>query len=131
VLAYVSDRDGENRVYVTTWPEPGRHLPVTAGPSFVPRWSPRGDELFYLDGEGHLSSARIEADPELRVVGRSRLFEVGSVDLTRGYDVARDGRFIVVRAVGEAAGERDVQAGRLHAVVGLLDELEAQRSAAP
>jgi serine/threonine-protein kinase len=123
VLAYVSDRDGENRVYLTTYPEQSRHLPVTAGASFMPRWSSDGAELFFVEG-GHLWSASVEVEPELRIRDRTRLFRMGHVDLTRGYDVAPDGRFLAVRAVGEAAEDRDVRGGRLHVVLGLLGELE-------
>ena len=97
LLAYESNRDGEIKVWVTTYPEPTRHIPLTRGLSRYPRWSRDGTELyFFRRTDARFVAARIEADPEPRIVNTESLFDGSGIDSTRGYDITPEGTFIVV-----------------------------------
>jgi Tol biopolymer transport system component len=60
-LAYTSDEGGRFEIYVTAFPEGGRRWLVSANGGIRPEWSPAGDELFFLDPDGMLMAARVEA----------------------------------------------------------------------
>ena len=70
-LAYQSNESGRYEVYVQPFPDGGRRLQVSTDNGVYPRWSPRGDELFFrssstragmsvaaFDGRGHFAPAR-------------------------------------------------------------------------
>ena len=93
-LAYTSDRSGEREVYVTSFPEPGRSIPVSTQGGFWPVWSPTGDRLFYRTGT-HVVSVDIDEDGDFGLP--QPLFEAPVVGgFMRAYDVAPDGsRFLM------------------------------------
>ncbi|HEX4931873.1 MAG TPA: protein kinase [Gemmatimonadaceae bacterium] len=111
-LAYVSNVSGRSEVYVSPFDDPGsaRWAVSTTG-AFAPRWSPRGDELFYVDMRARLMAARITTTPTIAVQASRVLFDASDFVLAamsrRGYDVAPDGqRFLMVRrAEGAKRGE--------------------------
>jgi len=57
-------------------------------------WSASGRELFYLNGQ-KVMAVDVETEPELRV-GRPRLLFEGSYRPGNQYDVALDGRFVML-----------------------------------
>ena len=67
----MSDREGERRVYVTTYPEPGAHLQVSSELASYPHWSPDGGRLYYHREGADAAVATIERRPELRAHGHS------------------------------------------------------------
>ena len=77
----------------------------------TPRWSPRGNELFYLGLQSNLVAAGITTTPAFAVTSTRTLFSVA--DFTqisvsrRNYDVSPDGqRFLMVqRADGANRGQ--------------------------
>ncbi len=122
-LAYQSNESGQDEVYVRPFPavESGRVLISTAGGT-RPAWTPKGDELAYIDGKGLLTVvplqvARSTIKPGLPVtVSRTVYFPgVSALGVTplRGYDVAPDGqRFLMIKETAETD-----QAGGLASVV--------------
>jgi hypothetical protein len=48
---------------------------VTENGGRMPRWSPVGDELFYLGLDQHLVSVQVETAAGFRILGQHRLFE--------------------------------------------------------
>jgi hypothetical protein len=76
-----------------------------------PRWSHRGDEIFYLDSRSNLVAARIATTPAFTVQGSRVLFSALDFIQTsisrRNYDVAADDqRFLMVqRADGAKRGQ--------------------------
>ena len=50
-LVYVAYRSEDVEVYVADFPELEDHRRVSIGGGTEPMWSPRGDELFYRDGD--------------------------------------------------------------------------------
>jgi hypothetical protein len=49
-LAFTDNSTGQRQIYITTFPEPGELQPVSEEHGRHPRWSRRGDELFFLCG---------------------------------------------------------------------------------
>jgi serine/threonine-protein kinase len=111
-LTYASNETGRFEVYVTPFGAPGtaKWAVSTAGGT-SPRWSHRGDELFYLDLRSNLVAARVTTTPSFAVQSTRVLFNASDFVQTsvsrRNYDVAADGqRFLMVqRADGAKRGE--------------------------
>jgi Tol biopolymer transport system component len=111
-LAYVSNETGRYDVYVTPLANPNeaKWAISTAGGS-APRWSHRGDELFYYDAQSNLVAARVTTTPAIAVQTTRVLFNASDfVQISvsrRNYDVAADDqRFLMVqRAEGAKRGQ--------------------------
>ena len=102
-VAYVTGETARREVYVRPFPGPGPVITVSAGGGTEPIWSRDGSQLFYRNGR-QIVSARIERTPTIRVVSRSTLFEgdyLASPNYAQ-YDVAPDGRFIMLKPTGES-----------------------------
>jgi serine/threonine-protein kinase len=128
-LAYGSDETGRLEVFVRPFPNvgDGKEQVSDAGGT-GPLWSRDGRELFYLRRDNAMMAVPVGSDGSPRV-GESRiLFQVRSPLLAglsseryTPWDVGRDGRFIMVRAVG-----RDSKATRSLVVVeNGLEEVKA------
>ena len=97
-LAYASDQSGKEEVLVRPFPGPGAPVPVSSGGGHDPAWSRDGNEVFYRNGPKILS-ARVVPGTTLRVDAPQVLFEYepyGSSAGERTYDVAPDGRFVMI-----------------------------------
>ena len=99
-IAYDSNRSGRIEVYVERFPELGDREPISTEGGRRPRWSPDGDELFYVT----LDNARLMVVP----VTTEADFSAGSPDtLVEGqflhlggrptYDVTSDGRLVSIQ----------------------------------
>jgi dipeptidyl aminopeptidase/acylaminoacyl peptidase len=111
-LAYVSNETGRYEVYVTPLANPGsaKWAISTAGGS-MPRWSHRGDEIFYMDLRSNLVAVRVTTTPPFAVASRHVLFDASdflqpSIS-RRNFDVAADDRrfLMVQRADGARSGQ--------------------------
>jgi Tol biopolymer transport system component len=99
-LAYVSDRTGRPEIWVQPYPEGIPELISESG-GYEPRWSPDGRELFYLQG-ATLMAVKAEPDGEFaRAVPLfvNASFFLSSSPITASYDVARDGRFLMLQEI--------------------------------
>jgi Tol biopolymer transport system component len=95
-LAYTSDQSGSADVWVRPFPGPGAPVPVSSGGGHDAVWSRDGKELFYRNGSKILS-ARVVPGTTFRVEAPRVLFEGGfEPGSWTGYDVARDGRFVMI-----------------------------------
>ena len=102
-LAYVSDKTGSNEIYIGPVEGSGEKVPVSPGGGVSPRWSPDGDELFYLRPGGANASATgsgatmmavsIELEPTVRTRGAPSPLFAGDFDLY--FDVVTDGPHFV------------------------------------
>ena len=112
-LAYQSDESGRHEVFVRPFPnvEAGRRQ-ISAEGGTRPAWSPKGDELFYLDGNDQLTAVRFEASGTTFIPGKparvlNEKYVAGST--TRGYDlrsynVSADGqRFLMLKETAGAS----------------------------
>jgi serine/threonine-protein kinase len=98
-IAYVSDESGGVDVYVEPHPGPGPRTKISIGGGFQPVWSRDGKELFYRSGTKMMVAVTIETEPELKVTGYKELFDWKylSCGICQTYDVAPDGRFLMIR----------------------------------
>ena len=101
-IAYVSGESGQDEIYVRPFPKPddGRWL-VSAGGGTEPRWSRDGKELFYVSNQSvDLMAVSVTLGDRFAHQPPRRLFSVVSFVRevnSRTYDVAPDGRFVMLR----------------------------------
>jgi len=113
-LAYTSDRTGRTEVYVSPFPDvESTRVSVSRAGGSNPLWAHSGSELFFVDAEGGLVAAEVEAESVFRVLRSETLFTVereyfvdeGSDSYDIGHD---DEKFLMLRlpgASGESRGE--------------------------
>ena len=94
-LAYMSNVSGRNEVYVRPYPGPGPRYQISTNGGGDPVWSKSGTELFYHEPPEKWMSVDVQAEPGWRAGKPTLLFE-GPYD--SHYDVASDGRFVMIRA---------------------------------
>ena len=108
-LAYESDASGAAEVYVSPFPDAeADRMTVSAGGGEQPRWSADGRELYYWSGAG-LMAVPVETVGGFAPGAPTRLFDLDAYQyhVGRNYDVAPDGRFLIVKPITDA----DVDAG--------------------
>jgi serine/threonine-protein kinase len=109
-LAYVSDESGRFEVYVRPTGGGTGKWQVSADGGDEPRWSRSGGELFYREGD-RVMTVEIERGRQLRASRPRALFRGPYLksygpDACPTYDVAPDGRFLMVEAGPETSGSR-------------------------
>jgi Tol biopolymer transport system component len=124
-LAFQSYRTGRWEIYVRPFPNAsdGEWM-VSASGGFAPRWARSGDEIFYLDEDGTMWSVEVVRGIPFTTTARRPLFDASAyeLDVHQEYDVAPDGRFLMVRKRGVPEGaERE-----LVWVQNWLEELKAK-----
>jgi Tol biopolymer transport system component len=120
-LAYASDESGRHEIYVVPYSPTGIRYLVSTGGGEEPVWSHDGRELFYRHGD-RMFVVDIETRPSFTVSPPRVLFE-GRFEYTTGghsqnYDVAPDGRFLMIQRVESA------RLTEIRVVVGFDRELE-------
>jgi Tol biopolymer transport system component len=111
LIAYSTNESGTYQIVVQTFPDTsGGKWQISASGGIEPKWRDDGRELYYLGLDGKLMSVSIAGPPF--VAGRPvELFQTpltvnrAAPTRDRRYDVARDGRFLLVvpSATGPAA----------------------------
>jgi Tol biopolymer transport system component len=101
-LAYVSNRTGALEVWVKGYPD-AVPVRVSRNGGYEPRWSADGRELFYLQGTAMIA-VPVETEGEFSFGTPTQLFSepyfTQQGAFTRSYDVARDGRFLMIELPG-------------------------------
>jgi Tol biopolymer transport system component len=104
-LAYESDQSGRSEIYLTRFPHPGAKYQVSQAGGNQPVWSKDGKKLYYLDGLRKMVAVEIQASRDSVQIGAPKtLFQTGirhSIS-TEGYDVSRDGKFLIVNSITES-----------------------------
>ena len=107
-MAYDSNVSGRYEIYVERYPELGNRQLISTGGGRMPLWSRNGRELFFGSPDGQQMLAVPVRSGTTLVVGRPQvLFEFAMLVSTTGqrpYDLAPDGRFVVIRSVQEETG---------------------------
>ncbi|UCC45020.1 MAG: PD40 domain-containing protein, partial [Candidatus Zixiibacteriota bacterium] len=93
-IAYVSDQSGRDEVFVQSFPDPGSIIQISADGGYSPRWSRDGRELFYRCGD-RIMAVDIRTGLRFEAGSPRELFE--GQYLAGSWDVAADGRFIMVK----------------------------------
>jgi hypothetical protein len=85
-----------------------------------PVWSRDGTKLFYRRVEEKMVAATIETEPKLRVTDRKELFDWKYLScwFCQTYDVAPDGRFLMIKNPVESPHQR------INVVLNWFDELK-------
>lgn len=91
-IAFSSNESGRYEIYVTSFPNPGRHWRVSSDGGRNPKWSDDGRELFFVAG-GKLMQSRITATDRIDAGLPERVFDLALSD----YDVMGDRRILVAR----------------------------------
>jgi tRNA A-37 threonylcarbamoyl transferase component Bud32 len=121
-LAYASNETSVSEVYLRPFPDASANkwLVSTTG-GMNPLWSRDGNELFYRNGSGDLVAVEITAGTP--PIGRQRVLFSSRPYIFppthRSYDVAGDGRFLMVRLVNDA----DAASAPLVVVENFFEEL--------
>jgi len=102
-VAYQSDESGRYEVYVRPYPTGEGRWMISSNGGTTPKWSPKGDELFYLQGDTLIAVSVLTLAtfkpgvPHVLFSGKSVTSSM-AVFGTPLYDVAPDGkRFVVIR----------------------------------
>jgi serine/threonine-protein kinase len=104
-VAYSSNLSGRDEIYVERYPELGNRQQISTGGGLNPVWSRSGNELFFTGPNRQMLSVPIKSGAALTAGRPQVLFEfpifVGGG--ARPYDIAPDGRFIIIRNAQEDA----------------------------
>jgi Tol biopolymer transport system component len=104
-LAYVSDELGSGYdVYVASFPDMGSKQMISQGGGVEPRWARNGRELFFKS-RGQLMAVSVPPGPTFSPGDPHPLFSLAGFRAARNrpqYDVAPDGRFVMIRDAGAA-----------------------------
>jgi hypothetical protein len=99
-LAYSSDPTGQTEIWVRPLPGPGPAVRISPNSGFEPMWSRSGREIFYLEN-ATLMSVTVDTSSGFNFKPAVRLFErppsYARSDQPPSYDVAADGRFVMVK----------------------------------
>jgi len=122
-IAYQSDRSGLDEIYVERFPDLSDRQLVSTDGGQQPRWSPDGQELFYLDlGASRLMVVPITTGSELTVGSPRTLVEAPVFDFAGriAYDVGPDGRVVIILLPSRASVGASPQ---IHVVLNWFEEL--------
>jgi Tol biopolymer transport system component len=100
-LVYASNESGRYEVYVRSFPDGRRTLPISSEGGISPMWSPDGRELFYWNTDfTKLMKVDISPGQNLSAGTPKLLFEFAAAlsRMVRIYDVTPDGRRFLIRA---------------------------------
>jgi hypothetical protein len=105
-VAYASAETGKLEVYVTAFPGPGPKWQVSTNGGTHVRWSRDGRELFYRNGDDFMAvpvTTRQTFTPGKPVLLFRGRYSYGSGVGLPTYDVAPDGRFLMIKNEDETA----------------------------
>ncbi len=112
-LAYQSDESGRYEVFIRPFPDTDAgKWQVSQNGGRGPLWSKDGRELFWLSDDDVMMGRRVTAGSTLQLGEPDELFRVprevlipGALTLYTPWDVAADGRFLMVRTISEVQAE--------------------------
>jgi serine/threonine protein kinase len=106
-VAYVSDESGRKEIFLVSFPDASHRIRVSSEGGIQPRWSRDGRELYYISKGRTMMAAAVEPSSGVLTGPPARLFDV-PISYAFGshvpfkYDVAPDGRFLIVVRASEA-----------------------------
>jgi Tol biopolymer transport system component len=120
-VVYCSDETGREEIFVQPYPTTGAKWQVSTDGGRAPRWSHKGDEIFFVEGDTFYATP-VKTSPAFRAGTPAVLFthrmDTSGVP-TPNYDVSNDDqRFLIVEADSAARSRQ------LRVVLGWLDSLE-------
>ena len=125
-MAYESNESGRFEVYVRPFPDVnGGRWQLSSSGGAHPLWSRNGRELFFIAGNGMLTSVPIQLGQAFAYGKAAALFPAGHyfVNVARNYDVAPDGsRFLFIKNAPAGAQPS------ITVVTNWIDEVQARVS---
>jgi dipeptidyl aminopeptidase/acylaminoacyl peptidase len=92
LLLYQSDESGRMEVHLRSFPEGAGHWQASTRGGSQPRWSFKGDRIYYLEGDA-LMEVEVTRAPAPILGTPKKIFDLdGKPALQPGYDVSPDGR---------------------------------------
>ena len=129
-MAYESNVSGRFEIYVERYPELGNRQQISTGGGRLPLWSRDGRELFFSSLDGRQMFAVAVQSGTTLVAGRPQvLFEFAMLPIagsSRPYDIAPDGRFLIIRS-----GQADAGAGPAPQIVVVQNWFEELKRLVP
>jgi len=130
-VAYQSTESGASAIHVRPWPTLDANYVVSDTGATEPAWSPDGRELYYRQGNSFMAVSLSLADSgTLRRTEPRELFR-GNYPADQygdqSYDVAPDGRFLLLRAVRAAPVDISVTLNWIEEIRARLDRQAGQR----
>jgi WD40 repeat protein len=105
-ILYQSNASGRFEIYVQPYPGPGRTLRASSAGGLWPRWSADGTEIYYQSFAGTLMAVPVRSTGSgLSLAPAVELFSGPSLENGGQYDVAGDGRFLVIEPIAEQQPE--------------------------
>jgi serine/threonine protein kinase len=103
VLAYELRNGEQGDIYLARFPGGEGRWQVSTGGGRDARWNHDGSRLYFIGEDGALYEVEVQTSPSIEVGRPKRLFAAGTndINLGLGYDVAADGRLLVVRTVSD------------------------------
>ena len=103
-VAYSSNESGQTEVYLTSFPEGKGKWKVSAGSGAFPAWSANAREVFYesISQDFYACTVTVKGT-EIEVGAPQHLFHSQTPGIGGGFDVAPDGRRLLVNRVQEEA----------------------------
>ena len=124
-VAYQSTESGREEVFVRPWPSLDANYLISNGGGTEPIWAPDGRELYYRR-QNEIMAATVTVRDRVLEKGPARVLFSGPflTDVTgdQSWDVAPDGRFLMMRAV---PGGRAIVRVALHWIAEVRARLEA------
>ena len=120
-LTYVSNESGRKEVFVQPFPGPGPKIPISTEGGTEPLWDPKGQELFYRNGENMMAVA-YTTEPTFTALSTETLFEDQYRVTAPGfpnydYDPDRQ-RFLMIRS------EQETRATQVRVILNWFEELK-------
>jgi serine/threonine-protein kinase len=103
-MAFTSNEAGRYEVYVVPFPNAAAKWAISVAGGVEPLWSRDGREIFYRDPQGNMVAVAVETEPTFSPGAPTVLFSAARYRTNlnhRQYDVAPDGRFLMLRSLGE------------------------------
>jgi Tol biopolymer transport system component len=100
-IAYQSNESGRFEVYVRAFRGPSQSWQVSLDGGQNPIWARNGRELFFRK-DNFMMAADISTKPVFTAGRPKRLFEGSYLQGTGSYDVAPDGRFLMIKDEGRS-----------------------------
>jgi Tol biopolymer transport system component/predicted Ser/Thr protein kinase len=95
-IAYCAPESGRSEVFLTSFPEPGERVRVSASGGSRPRWKRDGSELYFVSTSDEMTATAVRLGSSVQVGTSRPLFSMGPAGW-QDYDVTADGqRFLVV-----------------------------------
>ena len=125
-VAYTSTESGRYEIYVRTFPQGGGRHQVSANGGEQARWSRDGKELYFAQGDQLMAAAVSLSGDRFATETPTLLFRHPylAAQTSTNFDVAADGRFVVVAPVEREDDRRP----RIHVVQNWLAEFKDRQN---